>query len=215
MKSEAGTTWPVSVRPATPMSDRPAPGGQPDGPARNDRASDGRAFGDRVRGCRRFGLRLAGSLLAGSLGALLPAGAARAQSACDPARVDIRDADGSARVSVEVVDTPESREIGLMHRESLPRYSGMLFVYEYAQPVAFWMENTLIPLDMLFFDASGQLRRIHENAKPLDRTPIPGGDDIRFVLELNAGMAKTLGIDPGAELRHPAVEQTVAAWPCG
>ncbi len=146
---------------------------------------------------------------------LLGAGMARAENACDPARVDIRDADGSARVAVEVVDTPEGRERGLMYRESMPRYSGMLFVYEYAQPVAFWMQNTLIPLDMLFFDASGRLERIHENAKPLDTTPIPGGQDIRFVLELNGGMAKTLGIEPGAELRHPAVDQKVAAWPCG
>ncbi|TPE48264.1 DUF192 domain-containing protein [Amaricoccus solimangrovi] len=149
------------------------------------------------------------------LAALLATGTARAEGACDPSRVDIRDADGSARISVEVVDTAQGRERGLMYRESLPRYSGMLFVYEYAQPVAFWMENTLIPLDMLFFDASGRLERIHENARPLDRTPIPGGEDIRFVLELNAGMARTLDIEPGAELRHPAVDQAAAAWPCG
>ncbi|PZQ52287.1 MAG: hypothetical protein DI556_01105 [Rhodovulum sulfidophilum] len=141
--------------------------------------------------------------------------AAAADGVCDPTQVDIRDADGSARVTVEVVDTPATRERGLMFRESMPRYSGMLFVYEYPQPVYFWMENTLIPLDMLFFDASGRLERIHENAVPHDRTPIPGGQDIRFVLELNAGMAKTLDIEPGAELRHPAVDQAIAAWPCG
>lgn len=159
--------------------------------------------------------RVRGVAAALALLGLLAAGGARAQGACEPGRVDIRDANGSARVSVEVVDTPQGRERGLMFRKSLPRYSGMLFVYEYAQPVAFWMENTLIPLDMLFFDASGRLERIHENAQPLDRTPIPGGQDIRFVLELNGGMAKTLGIEPGAELRHPAIDQKVAAWPCG
>jgi uncharacterized membrane protein (UPF0127 family) len=142
-------------------------------------------------------------------------GALAQEGACEPGRVDIRDADGSARVAVEVVDTPEGRERGLMFRESMPRYSGMLFVYEYPQPVYFWMENTLIPLDMLFFDASGRLERIQENAKPHDRTPIPGGQDIRFVLELNAGMAKTLDIEQGAELRHPSIDQSIAAWPCG
>ena len=146
---------------------------------------------------------------------LFAAGAARAEDSCAPGRVDIRDADGAARIAVEVVDTPEDRARGLMYREAMPRYSGMLFVYEYAQPVAFWMENTLIPLDMLFFDAAGRLERIHENAKPLDRTPIPGGSDIRFVLELNGGMARVLGIEPGAELRHPAIDQSIALWPCG
>ena len=112
------------------------------------------------------------------------------------------------------MDTAEGRAQGLMNRESLGRFSGMLFVYDTPQPVAFWMENTLIPLDMLFFDETGALRRIHENAVPLDRTPIPGGDDIRFVLEINGGLARTLGIEEGAELRHPAIDQTLAAWPC-
>ena len=146
---------------------------------------------------------------------LAPSIGARAAETCDPARVDIRDADGSARVTVEVVDTPAGRERGLMFREAMPRYSGMLFVYEYPQPVAFWMENTLIPLDMLFFDGAGRLERIHENAVPHDRTPIIGGQDIRFVLELNAGMAKALDIEPGAELRHPSIDQGLAVWPCG
>jgi uncharacterized membrane protein (UPF0127 family) len=101
-----------------------------------------------------------------------------------------------------------------MFRDGLPRFSGMLFVYETPQPVAFWMENTLIPLDMLFFDSSGTLTRVHPNARPLDRTPIPGGDGVRFVLEINGGLAAELGIEPGAELRHPAIDQTQAAWPC-
>lgn len=133
---------------------------------------------------------------------------------CAPGTVDLRDADSSVRFEVEVMDTAEGRAQGLMNRESLGRFAGMLFVYETPQPVAFWMENTLIPLDMLFFDEEGTLRRIHENAVPLDRTPIPGGDDIRFVLEINGGLASTLGIEEGAELRHPAVDQDTAAWPC-
>lgn len=134
--------------------------------------------------------------------------------ACAPGTVDLRDPDSTARFEVEVMDTAEGRAQGLMNRESLGRFSGMLFVYDTPQPVAFWMENTLIPLDMLFFDETGALRRIHENAVPLDRTPIPGGDDIRFVLEINGGLARTLGIEEGAELRHPAIDQALAAWPC-
>ncbi len=90
----------------------------------------------------------------------------------------------------------------------------MLFVYEEPQPVAFWMRNTLIPLDMLFFDGSGRLERIHSNAVPHDETPIPGGNDIRYVLEINGGLAESLGIDLGAEIRSPALDQAAAAWPC-
>ena len=133
---------------------------------------------------------------------------------CAPGTVDLRDADSTVRFEVEVMDTADGRAQGLMNRESLGRFSGMLFVYETAQPVAFWMENTLIPLDMLFFDETGTLRRIHENAVPLDRTPIPGGDDIRYVLEINGGLSSTLGIEEGAELLSPAIDQDLAAWPC-
>ena len=133
---------------------------------------------------------------------------------CSRGTVDLRDADSTARFEVEVMDTAEGRAQGLMNRDSLGRFSGMLFVYETAQPVAFWMENTLIPLDMLFLDDTGTLRRIHENAVPLDRTPIPGGDHIRYVLEINGGLASTLGIEEGAELRHPSIDQDLAAWPC-
>ena len=111
-----------------------------------------------------------------------------------------------------MVDTAEERAEGLMHRESLPRFSGMLFVYDRPQPVAFWMRNTLIPLDMLFFDAEGRLTRIKSQAQPLDETPVVGGDAVQYVLEINGGLAAELGIDLGAELRHPAV--TGAAWSC-
>ena len=152
--------------------------------------------------------------LAGLLASVLLTGAAIAQPACSPDALDLRDADTTLRFRTEVMDTPETRARGMMFREDLPRFSGMLFVYEKAGPVSFWMENTLIPLDMLFFDAAGRLVRIHENAVPLDRRAIFGGERIRYVLEINGGLARQLGIDEGAELRHPSVEQDGAAWPC-
>ena len=89
----------------------------------------------------------------------------------------------------------------------------MLFVYEHPQRVGFWMENTLIPLDIIFADASGVVKRIHENAIPLDRTTIDGGDQIQFVLEINGGLAGRMGIEVGSEMRHPAIGAH-ASWPC-
>jgi len=131
---------------------------------------------------------------------------------CAPEVVDIRDADSTLRFKVEVVDDAAERARGLMYRETLPKFSGMLFVYEKPQPVAFWMKNTLIPLDMLFFDDAGRLVKIKSEARPHDETPVVGGDDIRFVLEINGGLAEELGIEPGAEMRHPAIEHP--AWGC-
>jgi uncharacterized membrane protein (UPF0127 family) len=141
-------------------------------------------------------------------------GAAVAEE-CTPGVLYLRDPDSTLRFEVEVMDSDEGRARGLMFRESLPRFGGMLFVYPQPGPVAFWMRNTLIPLDMLFFDETGRLETIHENAVPLDETPIPGGNDILYVLEVNGGTVASLGIDLGAELRHPAVNPELAAWPCG
>ncbi|QFU08411.1 hypothetical protein PARPLA_03010 [Rhodobacteraceae bacterium THAF1] len=102
-----------------------------------------------------------------------------------------------------------------MNVESMPTMQGMLFVYESEQPASFWMRNTLIPLDMLFMDDSGTITHIHENAVPLDETPIPGGDKVRAVLEINGGLSARLGIEEGTVLRHPALPQDEAAWACG
>ncbi|PIV74115.1 MAG: hypothetical protein COW55_10515 [Rhodobacteraceae bacterium CG17_big_fil_post_rev_8_21_14_2_50_65_11] len=144
--------------------------------------------------------------------AMLATGAA--QAACSEGRVELRGDWGTARFRVEVADTPEERALGLMHREHLASAAGMLFVYETPQRVSFWMQNTLIPLDMIFMDETGTVTRIHENAVPLDRTSIPGGDAVQFVLEINGGMSDTLGIVEGAEMRHPAVDPDLAAWVC-
>jgi uncharacterized membrane protein (UPF0127 family) len=154
-----------------------------------------------------FGAALLGAAL------LLPAGSVLAAD-CAPDRLDLRQGETTLRFRVEVADDPAERSRGLMYREQLPRFGGMLFVYDAPEPVAFWMKNTLIPLDMLFFDASGRLAAVHENAVPGDLTPIPGGDAIQYVLEINGGAARRLGIVPGAELRHPALDQAQAAWPC-
>ena len=158
-------------------------------------------------------MRGAGIGAAALVAGLVAGGAVRAE--CAPDRLDLRGSFGSVAFSVAVADDPAERARGLMFVERMGRFEGMLFVYEAPQQVAFWMENTLIPLDMIFMDARGTVRRVHANAIPGDRTPIPGGsDDILMVLEINGGLAAQLGIGPGTEMRHPAAPQDVAAWPC-
>lgn len=121
---------------------------------------------------------------------------------------------GTARFRIEVADNKEERAQGLMNRETLSMSAGMLFVYPEPQPVGFWMKNTLIPLDMIFMDETGTVKKVHHGAKPLDETPILGGTDILAVLEINGGLARKIGISEGWALRHAAIDQARAAWPC-
>ena len=137
-----------------------------------------------------------------------------AMAVCADSRVDLRGDWGAARFTVELADDPEERAQGLMFRETMARSAGMLFLYEHPQRVSFWMRNTLIPLDMIFIDPSGTVTHVHENAIPLDETPIDGGPGVLMVLEINGGLAGRLGIAPGSELRHPRLEQAGAVWPC-
>ena len=136
-----------------------------------------------------------------------------ASAACESDRADIRGDWGQARFTVEVADDFQERSLGLMHRESLATSAAMLFAYDRAQRVVFWMKNTLIPLDMVFMDVRGLVTRVHENAIPQDLTHIEGGDRVMFVLEINGGLARQMGIVEGSELRHPIIGAD-AAWPC-
>jgi uncharacterized membrane protein (UPF0127 family) len=120
---------------------------------------------------------------------------------------------GTVRFTVDVADDPAERSRGLMFVEDMGRFEGMLFVYERPQRASFWMRNTLIPLDMLFAGADGTVTRIHRDAIPLDETPIPGGTEVQFVLEINGGLAARLGIEEGALMQHPAIGPD-AALPC-
>jgi uncharacterized protein len=107
--------------------------------------------------------------------------------------------------NVEIADTPETTSRGLMFRRELAPDAGMLFDFLDERPVSFWMRNTLIPLDMLFIRAGGEVAKIHANAIPHDETPIPSGEPVRFVLEIPGGRAAELGISAGDVMVHPRV----------
>ena len=101
------------------------------------------------------------------------------------------------RFVVEVARTPEQQANGLMNRQSMASDRGMIFPYAPPQPVAFWMKNTYIPLDLIFISPGGRILRIEENAVPMSLEPIASGDAVEAVLELNGGRSAELGIAAG------------------
>lgn len=101
---------------------------------------------------------------------------------------------------VELATNNAQRERGLMYRTSLASDRGMLFVFPYVAPQAFWMKNTLIPLDILFFDKDRKLVSMQLNVPPCKADPCPtypSGKPAAYVLELAAGTVAQLGISNG------------------
>jgi uncharacterized membrane protein (UPF0127 family) len=103
---------------------------------------------------------------------------------------------GEHHFKVEVAATQEQQERGLMFVKSLAGDRGMIFPYDPPQEVAFWMKNTLIPLDIVFIRSDGTIVRITK-AQAMDLTPLPSGEPIAAVLEIRGGRAAELGITEG------------------
>jgi uncharacterized membrane protein (UPF0127 family) len=103
------------------------------------------------------------------------------------------------------VDTPELRAKGLMFRQELADDAGMLFDFKEEREVSFWMQNTYIPLDMIFVGSDGLVKTIHVNARPLDVTSIPSEVPVRFVLEIPGGRSTEIGLQPGDRMEHELV----------
>ncbi len=104
------------------------------------------------------------------------------------------------RFVVEVARTLPEQQMGLMNRPALAPDRGMIFPYSPPEAVAFWMKNTLIPLDMIFVRANGTIARI-VTAVPLSLNPVPAGEPVGAVLEISGGRAKELGIRAGDRVR--------------
>lgn len=99
--------------------------------------------------------------------------------------------------TVEVAVTPDQRAHGLMFRKTMADDAGMIFDFGEPRRVAMWMENTFLPLDMLFADDTGTIRHIKENATPYSRDIIDSMSPVKYVVELNAGIVGKLGIKVG------------------
>ena len=104
---------------------------------------------------------------------------------------------------VEVAETPRQRVQGLQLRHSLESGDGMLFDFEVVQPVAMWMKNTFVSLDMLFIAADGRILNIARGTTPLSLATIPSTGPVRGVLEIRAGTADRLGIKAGDMVQYP------------
>ena len=109
---------------------------------------------------------------------------------------------GPHSFTVDLALSPEQQQQGLMFRQSLAADAGMLFDFGDTRPVAFWMKNTLIPLDMLFIAADGHVADFHERAVPLSEAVIESKVPVRAVLELNGGSVARLGIHRGDLVHH-------------
>jgi uncharacterized membrane protein (UPF0127 family) len=126
-----------------------------------------------------------------------PADAAGRQS------LEIATAGGTRTFSVELAKTRPELDRGLMYRRSLPAGRGMLFDFGSVQPIAMWMKNTYVSLDMLFFDADGRISHIQRRTRPLSEDLVSSGGEVAGVLELLAGEAERRGIRTGDRILLP------------
>ncbi|WP_279602105.1 DUF192 domain-containing protein [Methylobacterium sp. E-005] len=139
---------------------------------------------------------------------VVPVSVARAQSGAQAATakaepLTIVTKSGPKRFDVEVMRDDAGRSRGLMFRRHMAVDHGMLFDFEQDVPVTMWMKNTYLPLDMVFIRPDGTISRIAADTEPLSTAIIPSGGPVTAVLELNAGTAAKLGIQPGDRIEHP------------
>jgi hypothetical protein len=104
------------------------------------------------------------------------------------------------RFNVEIAEDQEKQALGLMFRRHMPEDHGMLFIFPNEAPRGFWMKNTRIPLDIMYFSSELRLVSMAENAQPcrVEQCPgYPSAGPAQYVLELNAGKASELGVEAG------------------
>ena len=109
-------------------------------------------------------------------------------------------------INAYLADTPAKRAQGLMHVTDLPENAGMLLVFSQPRQISIWMKNTLISLDILFLNPSGRIVKIHKNAEPLSLASIPSHARVKWVLELNAGVAGKLNLRLGDRLARGKID---------
>jgi uncharacterized membrane protein (UPF0127 family) len=114
----------------------------------------------------------------------------------------IRTASGEIKFRIELAISPAQQQRGLMFRDKLDPYTGMLFDFGTPRVISMWMMNTLIPLDMVFIAADGRILNVAANTKPMSTDTILSHGEAKGVLEIAGGTARLLGIKPGDLVLH-------------
>ena len=100
-------------------------------------------------------------------------------------------------LDIEIADDDYQTQTGLMYRHSIKPNQGMLFVFEQERPHSFYMKNTEIPLDIIFFNSDKKVVNIQKNAIPFDETSLPSKKPAQFVLEVHAGLSDSWKLEEG------------------
>ena len=103
-------------------------------------------------------------------------------------------------LEIEIADNNYERQTGLMYRESMEDDQGMLFIFDDSAPRFFYMKNTQISLDIIYFSSDSTAVSFQENAVPMDLTPLPSGEPAKFVLEVNGGLVAEWGMEVGDKI---------------
>ena len=126
----------------------------------------------------------------------------------EQAEVRAHTASGTHRFKVWIAADDASRQQGLMFVRQLPADRGMLFVFDAPQQAAFWMKDTYISLDLVFVDPAGQVANVAANARPESLDPIFSRGPVIAVLEVPAGTAHSIRLEPGNRIELPSLRTT-------
>ncbi len=114
---------------------------------------------------------------------------------------------GRFRFTAEIADEDLERSRGLMFREEMAPTHGMLFDFGATRRIQMWMRNTPLSLDMVFISEEGKVVRIAERTTPFSEAIIDSGEPVSFVLEINAGVSRLIGLKPGDRIKHPVFDK--------
>ncbi|MEW5841787.1 MAG: DUF192 domain-containing protein [Bacteroidota bacterium] len=105
-----------------------------------------------------------------------------------------------SKLDIEIADDEQSRETGLMFRDKMEQNQGMLFLFPKEDMQAFWMKNTILPLDIIFVNSKMEIVKIQKNAVPYSEKSLPSVKPAQYVVEVNAGYCDKLGISEGDKI---------------
>ncbi|AQZ52402.1 DUF192 domain-containing protein [Martelella mediterranea] len=125
----------------------------------------------------------------------------------ETSRLTLHTATGDHEIVVELAETEQQRQRGLMYRTELAPDHGMIFDLGQPRTASMWMANTLIPLDMVFIRTDGSVAGYYEQAEPGSKRVIASREPVKYVLELAGGQAQAYGLKPGDTVTGPALKQ--------